>query len=332
MKIVNVKQRTPEWHEWRGETGAIYASDVAVLLNQSPYKTPWRLWMERTGKAESPDISNLPHVRRGIENEAIARQFAEGRLDIDFLLPICAESDEYPFIRCSFDGISDEGVPVELKCPTQKTFDSVLEKGINADAVQLYLPQLHLQMFVADSDEGYLCFLSPDCEDFVMFPVQRNETLMAEIIEAAKAFNTLLLNDVPPERDPERDLFVPLGDDMQTWNKLATRFIEVHAKVSALSDEIKPLEDELDTLKQGLTELMGDFEEAELGGVRVKVSNVAGAVDWKKLAESISIEITPEMQSKFRRKSSRRVKATLTDDVMPKGIKQLVVSGTDSKR
>ncbi len=47
MKIVDVVQRSPDWQGWRAQ--GVTASEAAVVLGRSPYKTPWRLWAERTG-------------------------------------------------------------------------------------------------------------------------------------------------------------------------------------------------------------------------------------------------------------------------------------------
>lgn len=53
MKIVDLTQRSPEWLRWRAQ--GVTASEAAVVLDRSPYKTPWRLWAERTGLARKPD-------------------------------------------------------------------------------------------------------------------------------------------------------------------------------------------------------------------------------------------------------------------------------------
>ena len=54
MKVVDLKQRTPEWHIWRN--AGVTASDAPVLVG-SPCKTPWRLWAEKRGVSS---ISQYP--------------------------------------------------------------------------------------------------------------------------------------------------------------------------------------------------------------------------------------------------------------------------------
>ena len=125
MKITDVIQRTPPWERWRAQ--GVTASEAAIILGRSPYKTPWRLWAERTGLAREADLSANPHVQRGNALEDDARRAFEERHDT-MLLPLCGESEEHPVLRASFDGIADDGSPVELKVPAERTFAEVAEK------------------------------------------------------------------------------------------------------------------------------------------------------------------------------------------------------------
>ena len=54
MKIVDLSQRSPDWLRWRAQ--GVTASEAAVVLGRSPYKTPWRLWAERTGLARAAKV------------------------------------------------------------------------------------------------------------------------------------------------------------------------------------------------------------------------------------------------------------------------------------
>ena len=87
MKIIDLKQRTPQWHAWRN--AGVTASEAPVLMG-SPYKTPWRLWAEKRGLVLQEDLSGNPHVQRGLREEPIARRRFEDRHGV-MLLPICAQ-------------------------------------------------------------------------------------------------------------------------------------------------------------------------------------------------------------------------------------------------
>ena len=47
MNIVELDQRSDNWHRWR--TNGVGASDICVLMGSSPYKSPYQLWEEKRG-------------------------------------------------------------------------------------------------------------------------------------------------------------------------------------------------------------------------------------------------------------------------------------------
>ena len=114
MKVINVSQRSDAWRQWRAQ--GVSASEAAVIMNRSPYKTPWRLWAEKTGLVLEQDFSNNPLNPRGIQQEPVALQHFEDKHGV-LLLPLCGESNRYPLMRASFDGLSEGNEPVEIKCP-----------------------------------------------------------------------------------------------------------------------------------------------------------------------------------------------------------------------
>jgi putative phage-type endonuclease len=126
MHIIDITQRSPGWRRWRAQ--GVTASEAAIVLGRSPYKSAWRLWAERTGLAREADLSANPHVQRGLALEDAARRAFEARHDT-LLLPVCGESTEEPVLRASFDGIADDGAPVELKAPCPKRYAEVASQG-----------------------------------------------------------------------------------------------------------------------------------------------------------------------------------------------------------
>ena len=118
MNVIDLPQRTPAWLEWRAR--GVSASDVAILLGLSPYKTPWRLWAEKTGLVRSEtELSSDWFRQKGTAGEDAVRWAFEEKHDT-LLLALCGESEEQPLIRASFDGVDDDGRPVELKVACQK--------------------------------------------------------------------------------------------------------------------------------------------------------------------------------------------------------------------
>lgn len=155
MRVIDIPQKTPAWLQWRA--AGVTASAAAAVLGRSPYKTPWRLWAERTGLVAPEDLSSNFHVRRGNALEDHARRDFEDRHGT-CLLPMCGESREHPMIRASLDGIDDAGCPVELKIPCDAVYQEVMEIRELSRAYQLYWVQLQSQLYVTEADRGWLVF------------------------------------------------------------------------------------------------------------------------------------------------------------------------------
>jgi putative phage-type endonuclease len=202
MQIIDLCQRTPTWQAWRAK--GITASESAVILGRSPYKTNERLFAERTGQREPEDLSRKPCVQRGIAFEDKVRQGFEERHDT-LLLPLCVESTEHPILRASLDGLSDAGEPVELKVPTEKTYRQLVEQGERATAYQLAWVQLQHQLFVTEAAQGWLVF-DPCIRDLppLEFPIQRyDDFLHNELIPGCLAFWEQLQAGQMPEPQSE---------------------------------------------------------------------------------------------------------------------------------
>ncbi|KGH17207.1 hypothetical protein P607_18255 [Comamonas thiooxydans] len=145
MKFIDLIQGSDEWLAWR--KGGVTATDAAVLVNQSPYKTEWRLWAEKTGYAVERDLSSNPFVRHGLDMEPAARAAAEIYFD-DLLLPMCAQASHNPLLRASLDGLNKDEEPVEMKCPSEATWIEVTTLRQNSKAFKFYYPQVQHQILV----------------------------------------------------------------------------------------------------------------------------------------------------------------------------------------
>jgi len=132
MKVVNLQQRTPEWHQWRNL--GVSASEAIIVLGQCPLKTIYRLYNEKKGITLPDNLDSNPFVQRGIRLEATARRSFEDRHNT-IVLPLCAESEDHPFLRASFDGLNDDGIPVELKVPMEVNFRDAQQNGTKSKSL-----------------------------------------------------------------------------------------------------------------------------------------------------------------------------------------------------
>jgi putative phage-type endonuclease len=330
MKIIDVAQRTPEWDRWRAQ--GITASESAVILGRSPYKTPWRLWAERTGLARPADLSRNPHVARGNRLEDAARQWFEQAYDT-VLMPVCAESEQEPLLRASFDGINDAGEPVELKVPSERIFREVESHGRASGAYRLYEPQVQHQLYVAGADKGWLVFYL-DAQNQLTFELARDATLIRAIVGQGKAFWQAIVDGDEPEKDPVRDLFVPSGAQAEEWTTLARRYRRIQQDAKSLEADLKGRKADLDDIQTQLVAMMGEALIAESAGLRITRYCAKGSVDYPALLKALLPALEADAVEGFRRKPSERVRVTVQEAsekaVIPFDAAQVAVAGNGS--
>lgn len=284
MRCVFLKQRSDEWRKWREE--GVTATDAAVILGLDPEKTPWRLWAEKVHYVRRKDLSVVPAVRYGIEHEDIARQIWE-RKHQDVLLDFCATYDADETFRASFDGVTSQTEPVEIKCLTFAMIDDVYLNGINSKAFKLYYPQVQHQILVAESRRGYLVFYDERRNDIYEFIIERDQHMIDRILRLGREFAQFVKERKAPPRDPRRDYFVPGDEDLKDWMRAAADVILYEDRIKACKAEVEKLEKLLESPKNELISLMGDQYLADYGGVAITRSDPKGKVDYKALVRDL---------------------------------------------
>jgi putative phage-type endonuclease len=112
IEIDPVAQRE-EWLAQRHH--GLGGSDIGAILGLSPYKSPMRVWAEKTGRAQDEDLSHVEAVRWGtVLEDAIAGEFAL-RYKVDLHRPKAMFIDrEFPHLFANPDGLFehwDDGEP-----------------------------------------------------------------------------------------------------------------------------------------------------------------------------------------------------------------------------
>jgi putative phage-type endonuclease len=309
MKVINVSQRSPEWRLWRSQ--GISASEAAIIMNRSPYKTPWRLWAEKKGLVLEQSLENNPLIRIGLECEPQALQRFEDKHEV-LLLPLCGESERYPLMRASFDGLSESQEPVEVKCPHESTFLDVLLNREQSAAYQLYWCQVQQQLLVAEAARGFLFFYHQGQD--VEFVIERDEAFLTQLIETAMDFWSAVKTGREPKKDPERDLYLPQGDDEQQWQRLAADYRQNAEKIDAIKAQLKAMELQQATIEHTLVGLMGPFLAAEHSGLRISRFQMQGSIDYKAVLNAMLPEVPEPALESYRKKPSERVRITCRDD------------------
>lgn len=203
-------QNTQEWLSWRSK--GIGASDSPILLGLSK-RTPYELWLEKTGRAQAHGIPTFAKAKGGeIEAQLRARYSLETGINFQ---PACAEHDEFKYLTASYDGIGLEGDKlraIEIKFVGAEIYN----KGEVKEAHKI---QCQHQMMVMDLD--YVDYLmSVDGREYKCIRLFPDPKAWRQIFDACETFYRCLKEDIAPaltEQDwwpatPEIEAMMEAGD------------------------------------------------------------------------------------------------------------------------
>jgi predicted phage-related endonuclease len=193
-------EHSPEWHANR-LTG-IGGSDAKRIMAGE-----WHaLWLEKTGRAEGDDLSNILPVQIGSFTEPFNLAWFEKQTG----WAVNTDNREqrhphYEFVRCEIDGWANDN-PVECKHVNHFTSDERLIKN--------YYPQLQHQLVITNKDVVYLSALFGNAR-WAYFEVARDQEYIDTLIDREREFWKHVVEDTPPE-NPEAEVVNIALDDMRT--------------------------------------------------------------------------------------------------------------------
>lgn len=267
---MHLKQGTPEWLEDR--KNYIGASDAPIIMQVSPWTTPYQLWQEKLSL--SPKKEANFHQKRGVNLEDPARKLMEEMTGL-FLVPATAvPHPEHSYIKANLDCIDPTGRHIgEIKSPGRKDH----EIALSGNVPEKYYPQLQHQMEVCQVEENlYFSYF----ESYgVIVKVYRDDTYIKKMLQKHKEFwdcvqsfeaPELTLRDYETKIDPE-------------WHFLAKRIWERNC-------QIKTLESEKDSDMEQLI-AMSEGKSSSGGGIKLTKSICRGNVDYKKIPELRTVDL-----------------------------------------
>ena len=179
-------------------------SDVAAIMGLSPWRTPADVWFEKTGRAEPQDLSDKPHVRRGVDLEGfVGAEFVKTHpsFNVRRVNAIC-RSIERPWAQASLDyevserdgyGRNRWGV---LEIKTARS-DSGWKDGIPP----YYLTQVMHYLSVTGRDYAWVAvqFDGDNLWEYREYRIERDEADIAAVNLAVDTFwHQFVLADVMP--------------------------------------------------------------------------------------------------------------------------------------
>lgn len=158
-KLPQPEQRSEDWYEMR--KNKITASDWAAALGKNPYSYRNKLIRAKCGEKQSFFGGHMQH---GVKYEPVANMIYEHRNNTEVIEFGLIPHPTIDFLGASPDGITKDGVMVEIKCPPKRV--------ITGDPPLYYWIQVQGQLEICDLDRcDFLECKIVEYEDLEVCPI-----------------------------------------------------------------------------------------------------------------------------------------------------------------
>ncbi|RLL50365.1 recombinase [Acinetobacter cumulans] len=266
-----------------GRKKGIGGSDVAAILGFSPYKSPYQLWLDKTGRSERKESQNESAHFGNLLEDVVAKEFSRrsgrkvqritqqlsladqgepwaiGNIDRAVINPEIAGNVRY---KKNDEGIYRLTTDMILECKTASEYLSKLFGEEGTDQIpDYYLTQCLWYLKITGAKVCYLAVLIGG-NKFRMYRIERDDDLIESIFKQVKAFwFNHVIADVPP--DP-----TCFDDVLHRWsNHVVGKQVEADFEHIKLAEELITVQGRLkadeareDEIKLKIVSTMQDAE------------------------------------------------------------------------
>lgn len=189
---VDLSPGSPEW------VRLMSASKVAAVLGVSPYQSPYSLWHEMKGlvaRGKTTEVQSRGHYLEA----GVLAWWRDKHPEADEVMPqYTARLDDWGIATC--DAIASSGVAVEIK--TSGSWDEWGAEGTDEVPAHYYAQAVwQLACLPAqDITAVHFAVLGPRL-DFREYVVERDDELIASVVDRCRQFYDSLEQDTPPPLD-----------------------------------------------------------------------------------------------------------------------------------
>lgn len=272
--------------EWLQErTHSIGGSDASIILGLNKWKTPFELWLEKTGQSHDDTAGEAAYFGNLLE-EVVAKEFEvrSGKKvrRNNFML----QHPEHEFISANIDR-KVVGEDALLECKTASAF---LAKDWESEEIpESYLVQVQHYLGVTGYEKAYIAVLIGG-QKFIWKEIERDEELIQMIFDAEVHFwNHHVINEIPPALDGSSaaEKFLKERYEKSDPDKTVDLAFENKEKLDRLQQikqDIKVLQENEKQIKNELKHELQDAEHGFVQNYEVKWKSVAqNRIDSKKL-------------------------------------------------
>lgn len=175
LEATYFEQRSPEWLELR--ENMLTASDAATAIGDNPYEKPHDLLVKKVGRKK---WDGNEATRRGTELEPIARDMYDAQYNRKSHEIGLVQHPVHKWLGGSPDGITEDGLLIEIKCP--------LSRKITPKVPKHYIAQIQVLMEILDLDQCDFIQYRDVPHEFVVTNVPRDREWFATNLPIMKRF------------------------------------------------------------------------------------------------------------------------------------------------
>jgi putative phage-type endonuclease len=259
--------------EWlQARTHGIGGSDAGVILGVNKWKTPFELWLEKTGQVDPESSTNEAAYFGTLLEDLVAKEFELRAGKKVRRRNAILKHPEHDFIRANIDRLV-VGEKAVLECKTASAY--LMKEWENDEVPASYLVQMQHYLGVLGSEykKGYFAVLIGG-QKFIWKEIERDDELINMIFQAEIDFwEKHVLANVPPaldgssaaeqflkeryaETDPDKsiDLKYEYKDKIEQYLSLKDTIKELEGQAKALENDIK------NELKEAETGFVGPYQ------------------------------------------------------------------------
>ena len=290
LRLVSTKNlEREEWLNIRKK--GIGSSDAAAAVGLNPYKSQLELWMEKTGRdAELPQLDptddTSPAFWGTILEPIVASHYTNKTGNrVRRINAVLQHSDpELSWMLANIDRevIGAEDVQI-LECKTAGINGSRLWKEGVPEYVQL---QVMHQLAVTGKQAADVAVLLGG-QHLEVYRIERDETMIAQLIELERQFWNYVEKDTPPPADGSESADTALRclfpqDHGETIDfTVDEELTAAYETLKQVRETISEQEKQESALKQKIQQAMGDASRAVFA---------SGAVTWKKAKDTVTVD------------------------------------------
>lgn len=254
----------------------IGGSDVASVLGLNPWRTPYDLWMDKTGQVPHGEENAAMHfgtiLEQVVADEFVLRTGKKVRRDNQMHR---TGKDNFQIANLDRVVVGEDAI---LECKTANAFraddwgesqedEIIANQVVTEHKIPLYYEtQIQWYMGVCQKSKAYLAVLIGG-QDFRIYCIAFSQTIYASLVEKCQAFwfENVVANVAPKPiniEDVKKLYAKDNGEMLEASNEIATAIGEYKTKAS----QVKSLKKELDSLQNIICTALGEAQGFLIGG------------------------------------------------------------------